>query len=156
MTEKTEKLLSPLRMRAWPERWLTRVLGAVLAGAAYLVCIPWDLRNRVQSPGSMHETTPVTGVGVVLLAVALLLLAAYFGHRDDLAWPLVLVAGPAIALMYVSLRTHPGPPDGFAGAWPLAWAFFSLVIAAGVLVAATVGRAFRREGEELGEGVLLR
>ncbi|WP_210594110.1 hypothetical protein [Streptomyces sp. GESEQ-35] len=156
MTEKTEKLLSPLRTRAWSERWLTRAFGAAVAAVAYLVCIPWDLRNRVQSPGSTHETTPVTGVGVILLAVALLLLAAYFGHRDDLAWPLVLIAGPPITLMYISLRSHPGPPDGFTGAWPLAWAFFSLVIAAGVLVAATVGRAFRQQGEESVEGVLQR
>ncbi|MGW0755686.1 hypothetical protein ACWD1Y_04180 [Streptomyces sp. NPDC002814] len=147
-TEKTEKLLSPLRTCSWPERLLTRALGAGLAAAAYLVCIPWDLRNRVETPGSVNETTPVTGVGVILLAVALLLLAAYFGHRDDLAWPLLLVAAPPVTLMYISLRTHPGPPDGFAGAWPLAWAFFTLVIAAGVLIAATGGRAFRREGED--------
>ena len=29
----TEKLLSPMRTRPWPERWLTRVLGAALSCA---------------------------------------------------------------------------------------------------------------------------
>jgi len=141
----TEKLLSPLRTRPWPERWLTRVLGAALSGAAYLACLPWDLRNRAQSPGSDVETTPVTGIGVLLLAVALLLLAAYFGHRDALGWPLLLVAVPPAALMYLSLRSHPGPPDGFAHAWPLSWGFFTLVIEAGVFVAAVVARQFRAD-----------
>ncbi|MFD5078384.1 hypothetical protein [Streptomyces sp. NPDC058371] len=141
----TEKLLSPLRTRPWPERWLTRTLGAALAAAAYLLCLPWDLRNRVQSADSVQETTPVTGVGVLLLAVALLLLAAYFGRRDALAWPLLVVAVPPAALMYVSLRTHPGPAGGFASAWPLAWASFTLLIAAAVLVAAAVARQFRAD-----------
>jgi hypothetical protein len=139
----TEKLLSPLRTRPWPERWLTRALGAALSCAAYLLCLPWDLRNRVQVPGSDMETTPVTGVGVVLLAVALLALAAYFGHRDALGWPLLLVAAPPAALMYLSLRSHPGPPDGFANAWSLTWGFFAFLIAAGVFVAAVVARQFR-------------
>jgi lysylphosphatidylglycerol synthetase-like protein (DUF2156 family) len=147
----TEKLLSPLRTRPWPERWLTRALGAALAAAAYLLCLPWDLRNRVQSAGSVQETTPVTGIGVLLLAVALLLLAAYFGRRDALAWPLLLVAVPSAALMYVSLRTHPGPPDGFASAWPLAWAFCTLLIAAAVLVVAAVARQFRADLADLAD-----
>lgn len=141
----TEKLLSPLRTRPWPERWLTRTLGAALSGAAYLVCLPWDLRNRPETAHSTVETTPVTGLGVIALAVALLALAAYFGHRDALAWPLLLVAVVPSTLLYVSLRTHPGPPDGFAGAWPLAWAFCTLLIAAGVLVAAAVARQFRAD-----------
>lgn len=153
MTGNTGKLLRPLRTRPWVERWLTRALGAAVAWAAYLVCVPWDLRNRVETPGSTDETTPVTGAGVVALGVVLLLLAAYFGYRDGRGWPLLLVAVPPAALMYVSLRTHPGPPDGFADAWPLTWAFFTLVIAAGVLVAAGVGRSFRVEEESM-EGLV--
>ncbi|MEU9284957.1 hypothetical protein AB0D57_09565 [Streptomyces sp. NPDC048275] len=145
----TEKLLSPLRTRPWPERWLTRVLGAALSCAAYLLCLPWDLRSRPETSGSITETTPVTVPGVVLLAVALLLLAAYFGHRDALAWPLLLVAVPPATLMYVSFHTHPEPPD--AAIWPLAWAFFTLVISAGALVAAAVARQFRAESGELGD-----
>ncbi|WP_393082555.1 hypothetical protein [Streptomyces sp. LN704] len=142
----TEKLLSPLRTRPWPERWLTRVLGAALSGAAYLLCLPWDLRNRPESPGSLTETTPVTVLDVVLLGAALLLLAAYFGHRDALAWPLLLLAVPPAALMYVSFHAHPEPPD--AAVWPLAWASFTLVVAAGVLVATAVARQFRADLEE--------
>ncbi|WP_369246880.1 hypothetical protein [Streptomyces sp. R41] len=141
----TEKLLRPLRTRPWPERWLTRVLGAALSAAAYRLCLPWDLRNRPETADSVVETTPVTGLGVVFLALILLLLAAYFGHRDALAWPLLLVAVPPATLLYVSLRTHPGPPDGFANAWPLAWAFFTLLMAAGVLVVAAVARQFRAD-----------
>lgn len=141
----TEKLLRPLRTRPWPERWLTRVLGAALSTAAYLLCLPWDLRNRPETADSTLETTPVTGPGLVILALILLLLAAYFGHRDALAWPLLLVAVPPATLLYVSLRTHPGPPDGFATAWPLAWAFFTLLGAVGVLVVAAVARQFRAD-----------
>jgi lysylphosphatidylglycerol synthetase-like protein (DUF2156 family) len=141
----TEKLLRPLRTRPWPERWLTRVLGAALSCAAYLVCLPWDLRNRPSSPGSDVETTPVTGMGVLALAAVLLLLAAHFGLRDALAWPLLLVAAPPAVLLYVSLRTHPGPPDGFADAWPLTWAAATLLGAAAVLVAGAVARQFRTD-----------
>ncbi|MEU2584666.1 hypothetical protein ABZ612_17255 [Streptomyces avermitilis] len=141
----TEKLLSPLHTRPWPERWLTRVLGAALASAAYLLCLPWDLNNQAQTPGSVEETTPVTGVGVAALTVLLLALAAYFGHRDSLGWPVLLVAVPPAALLYVSLRTHPGPPDGFAGVWPLVWGFFTLLIGVGVLVAAAMARQFRAD-----------
>lgn len=137
----TEKLLGPLRTRPWPERWLTRVLGAALSGAAYLLCVPWDLRNRPGTTGELTETSSVTVLGVVLLAVVLLLLAAYFGRRDAMAWPLLLVAVPPAALMYLSFHTHPEPPD--AAVWPLAWAFFTLVVAAGVLIATMVARRFR-------------
>lgn len=151
----TEKLLRPLRTRPWPERWLTRLLGAALAAAAYRLCLPWDLRNRPELEGSLSETTPVTVVGVVVLALVLLLLAAYFGHRDALAWPLLLVAVVPAALMYVSFHTHPEPPD--AAVWPLAWAFFTLVIGAWVLVAASVARQFRKEPvDRVAEGWLLR
>ncbi|MFJ1606567.1 hypothetical protein ACIOHS_24800 [Streptomyces sp. NPDC088253] len=137
----TEKLLGPLRTRPWPERWLTRVLGAALSGAAYLLCLPWDLRNRPGTTGSVTETTSVTVLGAVLLGVALLFLAAYLGRRDALAWPLLLVAGPPAALMYISFHSHPEPPD--AAAWPLTWAFFTLVVAAGVLIATAVARRYR-------------
>jgi putative effector of murein hydrolase len=139
----TEKLLRPLRTRPWPERWLTRLLGAALAAAAYRLCLPWDLRNRPELEGSLTETTPVTVLGVVVLALVLLLLAAYFGHRDALAWPLLLAAVPPSALMYISFHIHPEPPD--AAVWPLSWAFFTLVLGAWVLVAASVARGFRRE-----------
>ncbi|GAB3010591.1 hypothetical protein GCM10023080_091420 [Streptomyces pseudoechinosporeus] len=145
MTEKTEKLLAPLSKRPLAERWLTRILGAALTAAAYLLFMPWDLRNRTESPGSTSETTPVTGLGVALLAVTLLLLAAYFGYRDAFAWPVLLVAVPPAALMLASFRTH---PEQDASAWPLAWGFFTLVIAAWVLVAATVARNCRPDGED--------
>ncbi|MEU6273582.1 hypothetical protein ABZ871_14415 [Streptomyces populi] len=141
----TEKLLRPLRTRPWPERWLTRVLGAALSCAAYLVCLPWDLRNRPESPGSEVETTPVTGTGVLALAAVLLLLAVHFGLRDALAWPLLLVAAPPAVLLHVSLRTHPGPADGLAGVWPLTWAAVTLLGATAVLVASAVARQFRTD-----------
>ncbi|MFJ8003508.1 hypothetical protein [Streptomyces fagopyri] len=149
----TEKLLGPLRTRPWPERWLTRVLGAALSGAAYLLCLPWDLRNRPESPGSLTETTPVTVPGVVLLGAALLLLAVYFGRRDALAWPLLLVAAPPTVLMYVAFHSHPQPPD--AAVWPLAWASFTLVVAAGVLIATAVARQFRADLEERADSPFL-
>lgn len=142
----TEKLFGLLRTCPWPERWLTRVLGAALSGAAYLLCLPWDLRNRPGTTGSLTETTPVTVLGALLLGGALLFLAAYFGLRDALAWPLLLVAAPPAVLMYVSCHAHPEPPD--AAVWPLAWASFTLVVAAAALFAAAVARQFRTEPAE--------
>lgn len=147
----TEKLLGPLSKRPWTERWLTRLLGAALSSAAYLICLPWDLRNRPESPGSTTETTPVSVLGVAVLAVCLLLLAAYFGRRDALAWPLLLVVVPPATLMYVSFHTNPEPPD--ASLWPLTWAFSILVMAAGVLVAASVARRFREDAGDSTDGL---
>ncbi|MFJ5302220.1 hypothetical protein [Streptomyces sp. NPDC088350] len=130
----TEKLLSPLRTRPWPERWLTRVLGAGVATAAYVVCVP---------SGTVPASEDAPGGGVPL-AVILVCLAGYFGRRDDLAWPLLLVAVPPAVLMYMS----------FESAQPLEWAFATLVIAAGALVAATVGRCFRPRREDPTDGLL--
>lgn len=163
MTEKllrSRKLLRPLRTRPWLERWLTRLFGAALAAAAYLLCLPWDLRNRAGTPGQLTETTPVTGPGVAVLALALLALSAYFAHRDALAWPLLVAAAPPATLMYVSFRTHAEIPDAEVAAWPLVWSFFTLVISAGVLIVASVVRRFgyreERERERVGEGWVFR
>ncbi|MFD6289309.1 DUF4010 domain-containing protein [Streptomyces sp. NPDC060205] len=153
----TEKLLGPLSKRPWTERWPTRLLGAALSSAAYLLCLPRDLRDHPASPGSTVAATPVTVLGVTALAVLLLLLAVYFGHRDALAWPLLLVAVPPAALMYLSFHTHPEPPEP-AGApgwpWQLIWASSTLVIAAGVLVATSVGRRLRGDAEESLDGLV--
>ncbi|MET8958538.1 hypothetical protein ABZX69_03425 [Streptomyces sp. NPDC004074] len=138
----TEKLLRPMRTRPWYARWLIRLLGAAFAAGAHLLFLPWNLRNRSATPRAAGETIPVTGAGALLLALALLLLAAYFGHWDRLGWPLLLVAVPPAALMHVSLRAHPGPDASY---WPLDWGLFTLLIAAGVFVAAGVARAFRGE-----------
>lgn len=130
----TEKLLSPLRTCPWPERWLTRMLGAGVATVAYVVCVPSG-----SVPGGVH-----VGGGVVL-GVILVVLAGYFGRRDDLAWPVVLVAVPPAVQMYASFESEQ----------PLAWASATLVVAAGTLVAAGVGRCFRpRGGEDVADGVL--
>ncbi|ATL28040.1 hypothetical protein KY5_3022c [Streptomyces formicae] len=123
-------------------RYATRLLGAALAATAYVVCIPWDLRNRAETPGGIDETSPVSALGVTFLALSLLALAAYFGIRDRLAWTLLVVAAPPAALLYASLSSHPTQD---ANAWPVTWAFCTLVIGAGTLVSATVARRFRRE-----------
>ena len=99
----TEKLLSPLRTRPWPERWLTRTLGAVLATAAYALCVP---SGAVPASDEAH--------------------------------------GGADVLMYVS----------FEAERPLAWASATLVIAAGTLVVAGVGRWFRPCEEYSNDGLL--
>ncbi|MEE1668347.1 hypothetical protein ACWDWS_07465 [Streptomyces sp. NPDC003328] len=138
----TEKLLRPMRTRPWYARWLIRLLGAALAAGAHLLFLPWDPRNRSATPRATEETTPLTGAGVLLLALALLLLAAYFGHWDRLGWPLLLVAVPPAVLMHASLRAHPGPDASFR---PLAWGLFTLLVATGVFVTAGVARAFRGE-----------
>ncbi|MEV0906061.1 hypothetical protein [Streptomyces hokutonensis] len=134
----TEKLLSPLRTRPWPERWLTRTLGAALASAAYFACVAW---------------TGASVPGVLVLAVLLLFLAGYFGRRDEPAWPVLLVAVPPAGLMYVfHPRGYANWPDETE--WPQQWAFATLVIGAGVLVASAVGRRFRPCEEDSTEGVL--
>ncbi|MGW5736121.1 MULTISPECIES: hypothetical protein [Streptomyces] len=108
--------------------------------AAYLLCLPWDLRNRPETPGALDESSPVTGLGIAGLTVAMLSLAAYFGFRDRLIWALLIVAGPPATLMYVSLDGHPEPD---AAVWPLAWGFFVLVMGTGVLAVAGFARLFR-------------
>ncbi|GGX65110.1 hypothetical protein [Streptomyces minutiscleroticus] len=146
----TEKLLGRLSKRPWTERWLIRLLGAALSAAAYLLFIPWDLRDRPEGPGSTAGTTPVTGAGVVALALTLLLLAAYLGRRDARGWPLLLVAAPPTALLYASFRAHPDPD---ASPWPLTWAFVTLLIAAGTLVAASAARGSLGDEEDAAEGL---
>lgn len=136
----TVRALTALPRRPLLERTLTRAAGAALSATAYLLCLPWDLRNRPSSPGAIDETTPVTNTGVALLVLSLAALAAYFGYRDRMAWALLLVAVPSATLLYVSFDTHPTPD---AGAWPLAWAFFTLVLGVGVLVAGGLARLFR-------------
>lgn len=134
-------LLTSLPKSAPLPRYATRLLGAVLSASAYAVCVPWDLRNRAETPGAIDETSPVSAAGVTFLALALIALAAYFGIRDRLAWTLLVVAAPPATLLYASLSSHPTQD---ANAWPVVWAFFTLVLGAGVLVAGAVGRQFAR------------
>ncbi|MGH1556281.1 hypothetical protein ACRAWF_44595 [Streptomyces sp. L7] len=86
----------------------------------------------------------VPGGGGLVLVVVLLLLAGYLGHRDGLAWPLLLVAVPPAVLMYVSFESEQ----------PLEWAFATLVIAAGALLATAVGRRFRPRRDDPTDGLL--
>ncbi|MFM9366934.1 hypothetical protein [Streptomyces sp. Da 82-17] len=137
----TTNALSPLSLRPLPERGLLRVTGAGLAAGAYLLCLPWDLRNRAATPGALQETTPVTGTGVAVLAAVLLFLGACLGAQDRLAWTVPLIAGPPVVLLYASLSTHEAAD---ASPWPLAWAFFAALITAGVTAAALAGRAAAR------------
>ncbi|MFG2496713.1 hypothetical protein ACGFSB_00605 [Streptomyces sp. NPDC048441] len=135
-----KKVLTPLPGRPALGRWTTRALGAGLAAGAYLLSLPWDLRNRAETPGAINETSPVTALGITVLAISMLTLAAYFGFRDRLGWALLLVAGPPATLMYFSLAGHPAPD---AAVWPLAWGFFVLVMGVGVLAVAGFVRRFR-------------
>ncbi|MFI1677177.1 hypothetical protein [Streptomyces sp. NPDC020607] len=129
--------LSPLRQTAPLPRYATRVLGAALSAGAYVACLPWDLRNRPETPGALHETSPVTPAGITFLTLALLSLAAYFGVRDRPVWTLLVVAAPPATLMYVSFDSHPTQD---AQVWPLAWAACTLLFGAGTLVTAMVAR----------------
>ncbi|MEU6763581.1 hypothetical protein ABZ916_13785 [Streptomyces sp. NPDC046853] len=123
-------------------RWVTRALGAGLAAAAYLLCLPWDLRNRPETPGALDETSPVTALGITGLAVTMLVLAAYFGFRDRLVLALLLVAGPPATLLYLSVDSHP-EPDAAILPLPLVWGLCALVMGAGVLAVAGFARLFR-------------
>ncbi|MFC7305295.1 hypothetical protein ACFQVC_13810 [Streptomyces monticola] len=133
--------LKPLADGPAVERWTLRLATAAASAAAYLLCLPWDLRNRPEHPGDLQETTPVTGSGVAALAMVLLALGGYLGARDGVARTLALVAAPPIILMLISLATHEGKD---ASPWPVAWVFFSALIAGGVLAAAVAGRVFLR------------
>ncbi|MDI3407959.1 hypothetical protein [Streptomyces cavernicola] len=145
----TTNALSPLALRPLPERGLLRATGAGLAAGAYLLCLPWDLRNRAETPGALQEVTPVTGTGVAAFTAVLLLLAVFLGACDRPAWAIPLIAMPPAVLLYASLSTHPAPD---ASPWPLAWAFFTLLIAGGVTGAALAGRALGRRRQALGGG----
>ncbi|MFE0175661.1 hypothetical protein ACFWZ2_25400 [Streptomyces sp. NPDC059002] len=137
-------LLTPLPKSTPLPRYATRLLGAALSAAAYVVCLPWDLRNRAESPGAINETSPVTAPGLTFLTLSLLALAAYFGIRDRLAWTLLLVAAPPATLLYISFDTHPTQD---ANAWPVAWAFFTLLMGGGALVVGAVARQFGPRGQ---------
>ncbi|WAL95722.1 hypothetical protein [Streptomyces sp. Je 1-369] len=144
MNANTTAILTPLRKAAPLPRYATRILGAALAAAAYLACLPWDLRNRAETPGALNETSPVTTTGITLLAVSLVALAAYFGIRDRAAWTLLVVAAPPSTLLYVSFNTHPTQD---AQVWPLAWAAFTLLFGAGTLGTAMVARRVKGRPE---------
>ncbi|GGR78498.1 hypothetical protein GCM10010252_16470 [Streptomyces aureoverticillatus] len=135
--------LRPLRGRPAAERWATRLLGAGLAAAAYLLFLPWDLRNRPETPGAINETSPASDTGIALMVITVLALAAYFGFRDRLRWTLPVVAAPPAALLWASFATHESPD---ASVWPLAWLVF--VVAGGGVVLAVAGfaRQFREDG----------
>ncbi|MFJ2773354.1 hypothetical protein [Streptomyces sp. NPDC087300] len=136
-------LLTPLPKSTPLPRYATRLLGAVLSATAYVVCLPWDLRNSAETAGATAETSPVTPQGITALTAALLALAAYFGIRDRLAWTLLVVATPPATLLYISFDTHPTLD---ANAWPLTWGSFALLMGAGALVAGSVARRFGRRG----------
>ncbi|MEV5982240.1 hypothetical protein [Streptomyces sp. NPDC052114] len=131
--KKAKALLTPLPKSRPLPRYATRLLGAALAATAYVVCLPWDLRNRPEAPGAIDETSPVTALGLTALTLALAALAAYSGIRDRPVWTLLTVAAPPSTLLFVSLDTHPTPD---ADAWQVAWASFTLVMGAGALVVA--------------------
>lgn len=135
--------LRPLRDRPFAERWATRLLGAGVAAAAYLLFIPWDLRNRAETPGAINETSPVTDAGITLVVATVLALAAYFGFRDRMRWTLPVVAAPPAALLYVSLATHESPD---ASIWPVAWLVMVMAGSGVVLAVAGFARQFRADG----------
>lgn len=131
-------LLTPLAERSRTERVAVRAAGAVLTAAAFLLFLPWDLRNRAETPGSITETTPVTSLGVAGFALVLLLVAAYLGaRRDRLVWPPLVTAALPSALLLTSFMTH---EERDASLWPLAWIFFTALMAGAALAAAAAAR----------------
>ncbi|MFI1016237.1 hypothetical protein [Streptomyces sp. NPDC020965] len=100
-----------------------RRIGAALVAAgvsagAYALFIPWDLRNRAE-PGEIDETSPVSVLGVVALAVVLVAAGALLGKvRVPAAWAGFAVGTPVSVLMLISFLTHE-PKD--ASPWPVVW-----------------------------------
>jgi hypothetical protein len=62
----TEKLLSPLRTRSWPERWLTRLAGAALSAAVYVLCLPRDRSLGLGFWESIEDVASFTISGIVV------------------------------------------------------------------------------------------
>ncbi|GAA1395065.1 hypothetical protein ACFQZ4_24310 [Catellatospora coxensis] len=119
-------------------RTLATVLAPVLSGAAYLLLIPWDLRNRPEHPGELIETTPVRTWAVVVFTLVLLALGLWLGRSGVPPWQsMPLAAGVPSVLLLVSYLTHRAPD---ANPWPLAWVCFTVLMAGGVLLAALAGR----------------
>ncbi|MDX2697059.1 hypothetical protein Sipo8835_00785 [Streptomyces ipomoeae] len=155
----TEKLLSPLRTRSWPERWLTRLAGAALSAAVYVLCLPRDRSLGLGFWESIEDVVPFTVSGLVVLAVALLPLAAYFGYRDTLAWLLLVVAvPPSVVIRVLLLPAHSDFESPAGQFWPHLWGVCTLVIAVWVLLVAAVARRFRKLPSEppVEEGWVLR
>ncbi|MEU8078348.1 hypothetical protein AB0B31_23220 [Catellatospora citrea] len=120
-------------------RTLATVLAPVLAGASYLLLIPWDLRNRPEHPGELIETTPVRTWAVIVFVLVLLVLGGWLGRAGVPPWQAMpLVAGVPSALLLASYLTHRAPD---ANPWPLAWVCFTVLMAGAALLAAFAGRA---------------
>jgi hypothetical protein len=114
------------------------VLAPLLAGAAYLLLIPWDLRNRPERPGDLIETTPVQPWAVVAFGLVLLVLGLWLGRAGVPPWrAMPLVAGVPSALLLVSYLTHRAPD---ANPWPVAWVCFTVLMALTAALAALAGR----------------
>ncbi|MEU8000790.1 hypothetical protein AB0B66_06460 [Catellatospora sp. NPDC049111] len=123
-------------------RTLATVLAPLLSGAAYLLLIPWDLRNRPEHPGELIETTPVRTWAVIVFTLVLLALGLWLGRSGVPVWQAMpLAAGVPSALLLVSYLTHRGPD---ANPWPVAWACFTVLMAGAVLLAALAGRLSAR------------
>ncbi|MEU7822716.1 hypothetical protein [Catellatospora sp. NPDC049133] len=119
-------------------RTLATVLAPLLSGAAYLLLIPWDLRNRPEHPGELIETTPVRTWAVVVFTLVLLALGLWLGRSGVPPWQAMpLAAGVPSALLLVSYLTHRTPD---ANPWPPAWVCFTVLMAGGVLLATLAGR----------------
>ncbi|GAA2352443.1 hypothetical protein Cme02nite_26280 [Catellatospora methionotrophica] len=123
-------------------RTLATVLAPVLSGAAYLLLIPWDLRNRPEHPGELIETTPVRTWAVIVFGLVLLALGLWLGRCGVPPWQAMpLAAGLPSALLLVSYLTHRAPD---ANPWPVAWVCFTVLMAGAALLAALAGRLLTR------------
>ncbi|MFC7479138.1 hypothetical protein ACFQX7_02295 [Luedemannella flava] len=120
------------------ERVAEWVTTSLLAAAAYLALLPWDLRSIRLDPGTGETTTAVTGSRVISLAVILVVLAGYLGWRDQpLRAAAAFVGAPPGALMLASLATHP------ASNWPVGWVFFTVILGLDAVIVALVVRNAR-------------
>ncbi|GGZ38189.1 hypothetical protein GCM10010387_35310 [Streptomyces inusitatus] len=106
------------RPAAGRRRVLTAPAASAVSAGAYALCIPWDLRNRAE-PGGIDETTPVTVLGFLSLALVMLALSCLLSRLGVTAlWTGLAVGTPVSALMLVSFLTHM-PED--SDMWPVAW-----------------------------------
>ena len=126
------------------ERIAEWVAVAVLAAAAYLVLLPWDLRGTSLDPASDQATADLPIGRVVALGAILFVLAGFLGWREQPLWAAAAFVGaPPAVLMLASFATHQ------AAMWPLTWLAFALVLALDAVIVALVVRNVRNALDRL-------
>ncbi|RFU84635.1 hypothetical protein DY218_21555 [Streptomyces triticagri] len=116
-------ILSPLPERPRRERQVVRLLGFVISAASWPLALP-DASFTGASLSDTEQSNSLTGFAVC--GVLFMCLAYYFGHRGQIAWSVLLIAGPPSA--YWLLGQVTAAAAGRNDDWPMASAIGVVMI----------------------------